>query len=300
VVWRATGLVKQLLETQIARTRAKRAGDETAFAPAGIGNSSFWLHDMSVGVEDPKLANAIMKGVSSVIVLSDHHRRCIERLLPETHDVKFVKLANGVQGLDLTHHAHREKDPNKIVYTSCPSRGLRTLLKAWPKIKAECPKAYLDIYYDWSMLQRAQPEVYADVMKHYEAVQGLDVHHHGGAGHHDLYEAMANANVWAYSHFENTDVETFCISAVKATAIGCHVITAPNGALPEVAPDATFVTDPSEYAEKVIEAIKNPMEVDERVRLSQKAVEKFDWVEVAKRFSAVWTVKKTALAPKKD
>jgi glycosyltransferase involved in cell wall biosynthesis len=299
VVWRATGLVKQLLETQIGRARARKAGDESVFVPAGIGNSSFWLHDMSVGVADPKLANAIMKGVSSVVVLSEHHRRCIERVLPEKHDVKFVQMANGIVGTDFTGDAHREKDPNKVIYTSCPSRGLRVLLREWPKIKAECPKAYLDIYYDWSMLQRFQPEVYAGVVEAYEAVKHLDVTHHGGVGHQALYHAMSDANVWAYSHYENVDVETFCISAVKATAIGCHVITAPNGALPEVAPDATFVTDPAEYAGKVIEAIKNPMKTEDRVRFSAKAVEKYDWISVANQFSALWTVKRAAQKPEK-
>lgn len=290
VVWRATGLVKHLLEVQIARLKAKREGDETAFAPAGIGTSSFWLHDMHVGVSDPKMANAIMKGVSSVVVLSDHHRKCVERLLPEKHDVKFVKLSNGIVGDDFADKAALPKDPNKVLYTSCPSRGLRTLLKAWPTIKAACPDAYLDIYYDWSMLQRAQPEVYADVMKHYEAVQHLDVHHYGGVGHAALYDAMSDANVWAYSHFENTDVETFCISAVKATAIGCHVITAPNGALPEVVPGATFVTDPTKYADAVIEAIKNPILETTRVALADEAIARFDWGVVAEQFGKLWTV----------
>jgi glycosyltransferase involved in cell wall biosynthesis len=291
VVWRATGLVKHLLETQIGRLKAKREGDETAFAPAGIGTSSFWLHDMSVGVADPKLANAIMKGVSSVVVLSDHHRKCIERGLPAEHQVKFVKLANGIRKADFVGLANQPKDPNKIIYTSCPSRGLRHLLRAWPKIKEACPEAYLDIYYDWSMLQRAQPEVYADVMSHYEAVRHLDVLHHGGVGHAALYEAMTDANVWAYSHYDNTDVETFCISAVKATAAGCHVITAPNGALPEVAPDATFIPKAEDYAAAVISAIQKPMPTSHRVELAYKAVSRFDWNVVAEQFGALWTVK---------
>jgi glycosyltransferase involved in cell wall biosynthesis len=299
VIWRATGLVKHLIETQIRRLKAKKEGDEAAFAPAGIGNSSFWLHDMSIGVADPRTANAILKGVSSVIVLSDHHQKCIERSLPSEHNVKFVKLANGIVGKDFGFGEAADPTPlmaslpkkaNKIVYTSCPSRGLRTLLWAWPKVKQACPDAYLDIYYDWSMLQRFQPAVYQDVMSRYEAVRHLDVHHHGGVGHQELYEAMSDANVWAYSHYESTDVETFCISAVKATAIGCHVLTAPNGALPEVAPDATFVPEAVNYADALIAAIQNPMSSEDRLRLAKDAVAKFDWLEVAKRFSEVWTV----------
>jgi glycosyltransferase involved in cell wall biosynthesis len=290
VVWRAAGLVRHLLETQIRRIQARRAGQEGSFPPAGIGNSSLWLHDMSVGFH-PDEAGAILKGVSSVVVLSDHHQRCIEAGLPEKHNVKFVKLSNGVvredfEGRDLT------KDPNKVVYTSCPSRGLRVLLDKWPEIKAACPKAYLDIYYDWSMLKNAQPELHADIVKRLQAVEHLDVKHHGGVGHEELYEAMASASVWAYSHFENTDVETFCISAVKATALQCQVVTAPFGALPEVAPEATFISDPGLYAAAVIEALNNPEPEEVLAGKAKRILDRFDWNPVATRFGALWTVVK--------
>jgi len=290
VVWRAAGLVKQLLETQIRRMQARKAGDETSFPPAGIGNSSLWLHDMSVGGAPPEQISAILRGVSSVVVLSDHHRRCIERELPEKHEVRFVNLSNGVVRGDFEMWNDTPKDPNKVVYTSCPSRGLRVLLKQWPEIKAACPEAYLDIYYDWSMLKSAQPDLHDDITRCLKAVEHLDVRHYGGVGHAELYEAMATASVWAYSHFENTDVETFCISAVKATALRCQVVTAPHGALPEVAPEATFVADPKHYAEAVISALKNP-EPDEVLRGKAKRIlDRFDWMAVAERFSKLWTV----------
>lgn len=290
VVWRATGLVRNLLETQIHRIRARRSGEEGAFPPAGIGNSSLWLHDMSVGV-GPEEAAAILKGVSSVVVLSDHHQKCIEAGLPPKHDVKFMKLSNGVVRGDFEHR-DLTKDPNKVVYTSCPSRGLRVLLDKWPEIKAACPEAYLDIYYDWSMLKNAQPELYADIVKRLEAVQHLNVKHHGGVGHEELYQAMASASVWAYSHYENPDVETFCISAVKATALHCQVITAPNGALPEVAPEATFVPDPKDYAAAVIKALKEPESPEVLEAKAKRILDRFDWGVVAKRFSELWTVLK--------
>jgi glycosyltransferase involved in cell wall biosynthesis len=102
---------------------------------------------------------------------------------------------------------------------------------------------------------------------------------------------MSTANVWAYSHYENTDVETFCISAVKASMLGCHVITAPNGALPEVVPNATFVPNQADYAQTVIEAIKNPISDQQRIDQFKAGAERFDWNVVADAFSEVWTVK---------
>ena len=291
VVWRALGLLHSMLARRADIQQRIKDGDDAAFEPSGIGRASLWLHDMSVGVHDPRAANQVMGGVNSVIVLSKHHQKCIERELPQDHKVKFVPLSNGIVGEDFRRLRSEwsKRDPNRVIYSSCPSRGLRVLLEAWPKIKAACPKAYLDIYYDWNGLKQFQPELHSDILRRYQAVQHLDVEHHGGVGHEELHLALSTANVWAYSHFENTDVETFCVSAIKAMAAGCEVITAPNGALPEVVPEATFVEDPSDYAAAVIKAVTSPRENSYREVLSDKVIERFDWDRVAQKFSAEWT-----------
>jgi glycosyltransferase involved in cell wall biosynthesis len=290
VVWRAIPVLKSLLEHRSAIAEAIKKGNDQAIEPSGIGASSLWLHDCALGVNNPALAQAILQGVTSVVVLSDHHKRCIERELPADHKVNFVNLSNGIVGDDFKDRSDWPKrDPNRVVYSSCPSRGLVPLLQMWPEIKAACPEAYLDIYYDWSMLQRFQPDEYARVVAAYDAVKHLDVMHHGGVGHADLHAALRGANVWAYSHFDNTDVETFCVSSIKAQAAGCHVITTRHGALPEVVPIATFC-DRAEYAQAVIEAIKQPMTDMEREAIADSVLERFDWLKVAERFSQIWTV----------
>ena len=298
VFWRAVPLVYEVMRRKGEIKRRADAGDDRAFMPTGIGNASLWLHDRSTGVGRPEENAAIMSGVSTVVVLSEHHQRCIEQLLPADHKVNFVKLSNGIVGDDfealMDEDIHR--DPYRVIYSSCPSRGLVPLLEMWPTIKQACPEASLDIYYDWSMLRSHQPEVYDRVMQAYKAVQHLDVVHHGGVSHAELHYALRTANVWAYSHFENTDVETFCISAVKATAAGATVVTSRHGAIPEVAPDSVFA-DRESYAEAVIAEILNPRDESERLAKSRRAIERFDWNRVAADFAKVWTVRADEAPP---
>lgn len=296
VVWRATGFLLNLMQMKADLAAQREAGDERAVPFAGIGRSSLWLHDRGLGVADPKLALNVCKAVDSVIVLSEHHKKCIIRECGGVDPGNFVVLSNGVVRKDFEAllPMWQTRDPNRVVYSSCPSRGLRVLLKEWPKIKAACPKAYLDIYYDWSMLERMQPELYSDIVKHLKAVEHLDVKHHGGVGHQDLHVALAGTNVWAYSHYENPEVETFCISAVKATAAGCTVITSRNGAVPEVAPEARFY-EAADYAEAVIEAIQAPETESVRRGLMRRVLDRFDWASVAERFGSEWSVHKPRL-----
>jgi glycosyltransferase involved in cell wall biosynthesis len=289
VIWRAVGLLDQLLGERASVFERMQRGDEAAIEPTGIGRSSLWLHDMSTGVKDPQICNAILSAVDSVIVLSDHHRKCIERELPENHTVRFVTLSNGIQPEDFCPTSPEVfRDPNRVMYSSCPSRGLEVLLDAWPVVKQECPDAYLDIYYDWSGVKNHDPAMYARLLKRLDELAPLNVKHHGGVGHAELRRAFQGSNVWAYSHFRNTDVETFAISAVKATAAGCSVLTGLNGALPEVVPDAFFASEAG-YTTSLIDMIQNPEGVSLRYAQAKDAADRFSWPRVAERFSAEWT-----------
>ena len=96
--------------------------------------------------------------------------------------------------------------------------------------------------------------------------------------------------MWAYSHFENPEVETFCISAVKATACGATVLTVANGAVPEVAPNAHFATDVADYRQKLISLLQSPEGPDIRMVKAAEARDRFDWATVAERFSKIWSL----------
>lgn len=285
VLWRSPGLLLKLM--QEASTRGN--------ALPGVVQAYLWLHDSGLGVH-PQHVQHLGKGCNAAVVLSDFHERMIRRA---GYDGAFVHLSNGITEADFEPFIDEtafdlapagERDPFSVVYSSCPSRGLGVLLREWPRIKAAVPQARLDIYYDWTMLEAFQPQKYDEVVKLYEAVQHLDVKHHGGVDHDTLHAALRKANVWAYSHFESPEVETFCISAVKALAAGATVLTVPNGALPEVtAGDAHMVTSPDAYVEKLIGFLKNSEGVAARRERAKRALARYGWKPVAERFSKVWS-----------
>jgi glycosyltransferase involved in cell wall biosynthesis len=184
-----------------------------------------------------------------------------------------------------------DRDPKRVVYSSCPSRGLVPLLEMWPDVKAEVPDAKLDIYYDWGMLERAQPEVYDRCLKALQSVSHLDVVHHGGVDHDTLHEALMGCNVWAYSHFECPAVETSCISLMKAAAAGTTILTVPNGALPETGAGlAEMIRSPAVYKARLIECLKSPESDEVREARSKAALDRFGWYSVAKKFSDLWRI----------
>jgi glycosyltransferase involved in cell wall biosynthesis len=256
----------------------------------GINGGSLWMHDFHTGV-DPHVFQAVANAVTNVITLSQAHTDVVEYQAGKVANIE--QIGNGIDpdGF-LRPDAWPDRDPMSVIYSSCPSRGLSVLLDVWPEVKAAVPQAKLDLYYDWSMLARFQPTAYAKIQAAYDAVKHLDVIHHGGVGHDRLHSALERCNVWAYSYFEQTVVETFCISAVKATVAGADVLTVPNGALPEVAPEADFATDRDTYRDKLIEKLLNPTPFSVRRDKALRARERFSWSKVAERFSQAWTVLK--------
>lgn len=293
VVWRAAGLGLQL--AQIAQKTPL----------TGIQHASLWLHDRGTGMP-PEMTEAALRTFDSVVVLSQHHLKMMKKACSATGDAFGVSIPNAVTLSNGIHEPHfapflgawDNRDPNRVIYSSCPSRGLIPLLEMWPRVKEACPKAYLDIYYDWSMLQMNEPHVYEKVMTAYGKVQHLDVKHHGGVDHHTLNDALRGANVWAYSHFENTDVETFCISAVKALACGATVLTSQAGALPEVTgPYGVRTSSLEEYEARLIGYLKEPMAEATRLAGANYALNTYGWRKVAKRFSDVWTVRTNHARP---
>jgi glycosyltransferase involved in cell wall biosynthesis len=286
VLWRAPGVLLRLMQ---------EAGKRGGPLP-GVVQAYLWLHDSGLGI-DPRLAETVSHGADAV-VLSEFHERMIRRA---GYTGRCIRLTNGIVREDFEPFIAKRsfgfteggRERNSVVYSSCPSRGLVQLLTMWPAVKAAVPDAKLDIYYDWSMLEAMQPEKYDEVSKLYAGVQHLSVTHHGGVDHATLHAALRRANVWAYSHFESPEVETSCISSMKALAAGATVLTVPNGALPETVGSAGyFATSPEQYQKDLIDLLKSPEGVRVRREKARAAVAFYSWDVVAKGFSDLWTVRR--------
>jgi glycosyltransferase involved in cell wall biosynthesis len=117
-------------------------------------------------------------------------------------------------------------EPDRVIYASCPSRGLLTLLDMWPWIKRKVRGARLDVFYGFTPSYDYMAGFYPGL--HYLKKVILDrldqdgVMFHGMVGQDRLAEGFAKAGVWAYpSDFP----ETSCITAMKALAMGCLPVT---------------------------------------------------------------------------
>ena len=118
----------------------------------------------------------------------------------------------------------------RLAYTSAAVRGLARLLEVFPRIRAACPDATLDVF---SSLQGYGPAAAAD-RRQFAAVSrqarqpGVTLV--GWLPQLALAERLEQVRVLAYP---NGFPETFCIAAVEAQAAGCVVVTSALGALPE-------------------------------------------------------------------
>lgn len=154
--------------------------------------SYLWLHDVpqrDAWIKDFDLL------FDRVIVLSDYHRS-LYNFVPEEM-VWYSK-----NGLDLSSLPEPKNEPGKIIYSSCPTRGLKYLLKWWRYIKDAVPHATLDCYYGWNAVA-LEHKKHNIVMEHtYQEVERLKtqpgITWHGRVGQPELHEALSRAQIWAY------------------------------------------------------------------------------------------------------
>jgi len=105
--------------------------------------SYLWLEDMV----EPGAVAAAAHRYRKIIVLSRFHRQHYSALPEE----KFFYSRNGI------HPEHFDqavvRDPYKVVYGSSYDRGLRHLLRAWPRVKAQVPDASLTVFYGFQAVR---------------------------------------------------------------------------------------------------------------------------------------------------
>lgn len=116
----------------------------------------------------------------------------------------------------------------EVAYVSAPTRGLETLLKLWPAVRAECPAAKLAVYSGQSIYGITQAHD-----RYNRLLSGMDVEgaeYRGPLPHASLAERLLNTAVVAYpTAFE----ETSGIAPIEALAAGCSLVCTDRGALPE-------------------------------------------------------------------
>lgn len=189
----------------------------------------------------------------------------------------------------------------RCIYTSSYDRGLEHLLKMWPDIKKEVPKATLDIYYGWTLFV----QFYKDNPASMQWKENMDklmtqdgVKDHGRIPQDQLRKEYENSAVLAYStHFG----EINCISAIKAQAYGAIPVVINYAALRETVQFGVKINGDiydketkEVFKKELIWVLKNP-EWQKEVRMPMMEWgKKITWAQIAKQWDSVFKGKEAS------
>jgi glycosyltransferase involved in cell wall biosynthesis/Tfp pilus assembly protein PilF len=181
----------------------------------------------------------------------------------------------------------------RLAYASTPFRGLDVLLDLFPRIRAACPDATLEIFSSMQVYGVTEAEDRQQFKAVYRKARQPGVTLVGSLPQLELAARLAQARVLAYP---NHYAETFCIAAAEAQAAGCVVVTSARGALPETVGDGGICVpgDPrtAAYQQGFVEACVSLLTDDARCQaMSQRALTqartRYAWPVVAGEWEAI-------------
>jgi len=232
------------------------------------------------------------KDIDFYMVKSNYHRT----FLPDVPEDRFKVISNGIdRPTGLRGAKELPRNPFQLAWVSSYDRGLEHLLKMWPKIKEAVPEATLKIAYGWNLFDTAwkgNPERQMWKKRMVELMQQPGITEVGRLSKKALHELHRESAILAYyCHFE----EINCISVLEAQANGSVPVTTAYAALNEtnefgikVAGDPYAKTTKVDYANALINALKNPPSDKKRLEMVTAIREKYDWVNIAKQWKKVF------------
>lgn len=253
-----------------------------------------WFQDAFFGLPDnhPDLFNR----AHAVICSSPWHRDYIcERLERGIAPDKLRVIPLGIRK-DLF-EGIAERDPNKIIYSSNPDRGLEHLIDMWDEICKALPDIKLTVTYGWEGLK-----TWSDNAAWHDGIQSLqqkcfakaeqygNIHFTGRITKRELAKEMMTSSVLAYP---NNFRETFCLTALEAQMAGLSIITTNIGALPHViSQKRNFLIEGSprsaeyqkQFIKHLIDLMTNPKDSQARSKGNRNAsIDALcDWSDIAK------------------
>jgi glycosyltransferase involved in cell wall biosynthesis len=233
-----------------------------------------WLHDVH---EPEDFTDYRITNVDKVIVLSKYHRS----LFPMIPEEKIMYSSNGLT-IDYDLYKDTKRDPYKMIWTSCPSRGLEHLLDMWPEIKKAVPKANLHVFYGFGNFEYAwkdDPEKMKWVAEMKEKLTQDGITYYGRTGQDEINRHTAESGVWAYpTEFP----EISCITAMKAQSLGAIPVTTGFAALAET--QKYGVKAPlSVMKEAIIDMLLKQKDF-KRGEMMDWARKEFSWKRIAKEW----------------
>jgi glycosyltransferase involved in cell wall biosynthesis len=251
-----------------------------------------WVHEAHCG---ELLTAARDARIDAYLCLSAWHAGYFLRHYSWINPRKVLQTRNGINVEDYVLSAEEQRDPLRAVYSSCPSRGLRVALDAWPRIKAQVAGASLHVYYGFENWERSAQRnsdgaalaAIATMKRQIASTDGVVFH--GRMSPAELAREFRISGVWTYPDWTH---ETSCITAMQAQAAGLGIVTSALAALNETVGDRgrLLAEDPRSEAYReaftraTIAALQSPPTETERAALRNYAAQHFDLQRLAGEF----------------
>lgn len=240
-----------------------------------------------------------LEKITNYIVLCNAHKRFTEHKYPQLKG-KIKLSSNGVRdGLITKIESERiPRNPNKLVWTSSPDRGLELLLTNWFRVLEHNPKAEVHVFYGFNNIEVLGQKLggwYAQYpQKLHQLMHQPGVVFRGRVNQEELYRELFSANIWWYP---TNWPETSCINCMDAQACGAIPVTNNYWAMDDnilhgyvsMGIPQSIATSKIWQIDKVAELMKNP-EVPWRNQMMQDARKHFSWTKIAKQYLEILNV----------
>lgn len=231
----------------------------------------------------------------TILTLSNWATDYLLSFYPFMERKKFIKTSNAIN--TSLYRKQVERNPNKLIYSSSPNRGLQMACQIFQQVHKRIPSTELHVYYgftNWEETLKKKKD--SNELIEMRLIKGLaesteGVYLHGRVSPAELAEAQLSSSVWLYPTKWH---ETYCITALEARAAGLRTITSKLAALPEVVNgvllegDAETLTYQKEAVAATMQALDNENWTD-RFEMMREA-QTHDWQEVAQQWLRILSV----------
>lgn len=235
-----------------------------------IDNVYLWLHDPLPMDDKLSINENKFKGV---LCLCQSHKEIFCNKFNFPKDLVYI-TSNAIDPERFNGHVKKQK--YRFIYSSNPVRGLKYLIKVFPRIQQKYPQSQLHIYcsFDYKLYGSTFWNE-LDIVK-----QLVDdnpfVINHGCVNQYVLAQEFMKSHVW----FHPTDYyETYCITALEAQMARTLCITTNLGALSEVVSDRGILIEGSPTTDQYMDtALSKLFEVLDNPQMENTYLEKgYQW-----------------------
>lgn len=183
-----------------------------------------------------------------------------------------------------------------IGFFSSADRGLETLLKLIPQVEAKLGRKVTSVWaYGWNsydQLHSKNPQQMKWKWQMIRAMSEVGMVSKDRLTHKELATLMEDTKVWAYP---TSFSEIFCITAIKAQAAKCKVVTSGYAALQETIlqdePNiANIHENPKEldaFVDRLVEALDQPRDEKSLTKTAEQVKALYDWSNIAVQWDKV-------------